>query len=342
MQALLQEFLTSPATSAAALEKLLFEHAEPLIRRIVWRRLSGWISLQDREDTTGDAIVELLARLESWKRGESKSIENFPAYTAVIAHHACDHFLRGLFPRKYRMRTRIRYLLESGSKYAIWDQDAETVCGYARQTGQPAKRIEDPAWRKNVSVPPGSSEAEILAAIFAEASPLRFDEVSDAMAHLTGLRDDTSVDWQEIEAVIPTRPIDHGEKLDHRRALKVLWEEISALPLPQRVALLLNLRDENGNSPLANFQAVGIASLREIARVLEMAPEELAKLWGKLPVSDLDIAERLGLTRQQVINLRKAARQRLARRTAGNIAAVSAPSEDRSSSQTKKEKSRRV
>jgi DNA-directed RNA polymerase specialized sigma24 family protein len=334
---LLQEFLTSPTNSGQALETLLFEHAEPLIRRIVWRRLSGSISVQDREDTTGDALVELLARLESWKRGESKSIENFPAYTAVIAHHACDHYLRGLFPRKYRMRTRLRYLLESGDQYAIWDLEAETVCGYARQTGQAPSRLDDPSWRNNVSVPPGSSEAEILKAIFAEVSPLRFDDVSDAMAHLTGLRDDTAVDWQEIEAVIPTRPIDHGEKIDHRRALKQLWEEISELPLPQRIALLLNLRDENGNSPLANFQAVGVASLRDIARVLEMPPEELAKLWGKLPVSDLDIAEKLNLTRQQVINLRKAARQRLARRTAGNITEVSAPLEERSKTQAKKD-----
>jgi len=326
------------------LEKLLFEHAEPLIRRIVWRRLSGSISLQDREDTTGDALVELLARLESWKRGESKPIENFPAYTAVIAHHACDHYLRGLFPRKYRMRTRLRYLLESGDQYAIWELETETVCGYASQTGQAPSRSDDPGWRNNVSVPPGSSEAQILAAIFAEVSPLRFDELSDAMGHLTGLRDDAAVDWQEIEAVIPTHVIDHGERLDHRRALKQLWEEISALPLPQRIALLLNLRDENGNSPLANFQAVGIASLRDIARVLEMPAEELAKLWGKLPVNDLDIAQKLSLTRQQVINLRKAARQRLARRTGGNMTSISAPSQDRSNdrnkSQAKKESRR--
>jgi len=43
-----------------------------------------------------------------------------------------------------------------------------------------------------------------------------------------------------------------------------------------------------------------------------------------LPLSDLDIAARLGLSRQQIINLRKSARQRLARRMAGNMAAETA------------------
>jgi hypothetical protein len=41
----------------------------------------------------------------------------------------------------------------------------------------------------------------------------------------------------------------------------------------------------------------------------------LSALWDQLPLDDLSIAARLGVTRQQVINLRKAARARLARRT---------------------------
>jgi DNA-directed RNA polymerase specialized sigma subunit len=44
-------------------------------------------------------------------------------------------------------------------------------------------------------------------------------------------------------------------------------------------------------------------------------------LWRRLPVSDLEIAERLGVTRQQVINLRQAARQRLARGLRANVSA---------------------
>ena len=44
-----------------------------------------------------------------------------------------------------------------------------------------------------------------------------------------------------------------------------------------------------------------------------MPPEHLAEIWNELPLDDRTIAGHLGLTRQQVINLRSAARQRLAR-----------------------------
>ena len=59
------------------------------------------------------------------------------------------------------------------------------------------------------------------------------------------------------------------------------------------------------------FAAVGIASLRAIAAALELSLEELANLWGRLPIDDRTIAERLGCDRQQVINLRMSARKRL-------------------------------
>ena len=44
-------------------------------------------------------------------------------------------------------------------------------------------------------------------------------------------------------------------------------------------------------------------------------PEDrFAELWNDLPLEDSAIAQLLGITRQQVINLRKTARERLARR----------------------------
>jgi len=65
------------------------------------------------------------------------------------------------------------------------------------------------------------------------------------------------------------------------------------------------------------FPETGIASIRQIAATLEMEDEELAELWGKIPLDDLEIAQRLSVTRQQVINLRQSARKRLGRRMTG-------------------------
>ena len=86
------------------------------------------------------------------------------------------------------------------------------------------------------------------------------------------------------------------------------------LPLRQRVALLLALRDSKVVDYL-RLPLIQIASIRQIAETLSMPAEQFATLWNQLPLEDAAIAELLGVTRQQVINLRKSARERLWRRT---------------------------
>ena len=56
--------------------------------------------------------------------------------------------------------------------------------------------------------------------------------------------------------------------------------------------------------------------MQQIAELLERSPQEFHGLWNRLPLDDLSIAQLLGLTRQQVINLRKSARERLSRHLA--------------------------
>jgi hypothetical protein len=104
--------------------------------------------------------------------------------------------------------------------------------------------------------------------------------------------------------------------LERHRHIERLWDEIQRLPLRQRVALLLNLRDASGAGMLWILPVAGIASMRTIAKTLEMPVEELAELWRRLPIDDAALAKRLGCTRQQVINLRMSARKRLRNRAA--------------------------
>jgi Spy/CpxP family protein refolding chaperone len=77
---------------------------------------------------------------------------------------------------------------------------------------------------------------------------------------------------------------------------------------------MLNLKDERGRGCIALFQLTGIATMRQMAAVVEMTIEEFTGIWNELPMEDAKIADLLRLTRQQVINLRKSARERLARR----------------------------
>jgi hypothetical protein len=96
-----------------------------------------------------------------------------------------------------------------------------------------------------------------------------------------------------------------------------LWAQIRELPIAQRAALLLNLRSGSDGAAVALLPLTGVAGIREIAGALELPSEEFAALWNQLPLDDLAIAERLGVTRQRVINLRKSARERLTRRMGG-------------------------
>jgi len=114
---------------------------------------------------------------------------------------------------------------------------------------------------------------------------------------------------------LPDPRRDAATALLWRDFLGSLWAEIRLLPPRQAAALLLGLRDREGRNALIFLPATGTASLRQVAEVLGLRPENLVEIWNDLPLPDRRIAEILGLTRQQVINLRKSARERLARRT---------------------------
>ena len=105
-----------------------------------------------------------------------------------------------------------------------------------------------------------------------------------------------------------------AERLAQMQYLARLWREIGGLSLRQRLALLLNLRESGQASALSLFVETGIADLRQIAEALEFQADTFTILWNQLPLDDNSIAKHMGITRQQVINLRKSARDRLVRR----------------------------
>src|SRR5262245_49834314 len=98
--------------------------------------------------------------------------------------------------------------------------------------------------------------------------------------------------------------------IHHEAFMKELWPEVSSLPVKQRRALLLHLQIDE----VMAFLQYGCCSLRGMADAIEMPASEFAALLPKLPLPDEKIAETIGATGRQVINLRKCARERLGRR----------------------------
>jgi RNA polymerase sigma factor (sigma-70 family) len=292
------------------LGELLAARASPTIRKVVFSRISD--SRADAEDVCAEAILHLVQRLQRYKEEEGRHpIEDFRNYAAATAHHACDQYLRRKNPALWRLRNRIRYLLEHDAKLAMWrNSQGVALCGLAMW--------KDQEWQVKATLAENFVGTKVLALrelIFqlfrSSGGPVELNDAVEVARTLLGVPSFVGEDGDAVELAETRETID--QQLEQRTYAAELWKEIQDLPARQRYALLFNLRNDAMNLLLLT----GVASFREVAMALEMQPEDLASLWNGLPFEDTDIARRLGCTRQQVINLRMAARKRLANRLAG-------------------------
>ena len=332
------------AESQSALEQLICNQARPLIRDIVGFKLrsssSGSSSIRDGqevEDVSSEVVVKLIAALRECKSSPARrQITNLRSYVAVMAYNASDAYLRQKYPRRFSLKNKVKYVLTHHPGLALWEiEGGATLCGFA--AWRKTKQAETGALRSDQDMADlrdflrNKSEGKTLermnpgdqlAAVFEfVGSSLEIDELVTIMAEIWGVRDApelvnqgsvTSIGLGELPD--PSQRFDRV--LDHRARIKQVWNEMLQLPIRQRVALLLNLKDEQGGSAVAMLPILRIASIQQVAEALEIPDEEMATLWNELPVEDEVIGKRLGATRQQVSNLRKCARERLTRRLA--------------------------
>jgi DNA-directed RNA polymerase specialized sigma24 family protein len=322
------------------IERLLVEHAGPLIKQIIRSKLSMFFGQewsQDAEDLHGEVLVPLLARLQAFRSHPAENaIGNFRGYVAVSAYNACHEYIRRISPQYHQLKNRMRYLMTHHSDFSLWESGhSMTLCGFAkwREANRPgsnsprfAQINDEPQSFAPVALggrrPERMSLAELTSAIFDWLGhPVELDQMVTLVARLCGVieplapkqsgRDEDSLDPFER---IPDPRADVEAKVEARMRLEHIWIEIAQLPIGQRTALLLNLRDEKGGNAIALLPITGVASIRQIAEALTIPAIEFVHIWPRLPLDDDAIALRLGLTRQQVINLRLAARRRLLRR----------------------------
>ena len=290
---------------------LLALHAAPVVRKVVSNRLGA--SSGDADDIVSQVLLELMLRLRQGRTDETLvTIDAFASYVAAAAHHACDHAVRRKHPARWRLRNRIRYVLEHDPHLAVWKSvQGSWVCGRAEWQG--SARVGTPPRDASLSAGLRESPRELLMKVFdLSRGPLDLAVVVDLAASAWQI---PSVEIDDSSVIENVRDPRQGpdEEIDHRRKAERTWAHICELPVRQRQALLLNLKGD----AISLFLMTGTASLRALAAALEMSVEALASLWNDLPLSDNNVAARLSCTRQQVINLRMAARKRLSNRLAG-------------------------
>jgi hypothetical protein len=302
---------------AAALANLIATHTRPLVRKVLARKVRG--SQEDAEDLESRVVVLLLSRLRQMKSdGSGESVGDFGAYVAVTAYRVYHDHLREKYPERHRLKTRLRYLLTRDPTFALWKGiEGVWLCGFARwrAVGPAAASSDRGAALPFAPAVRGWEHRDLLEAtrsVFESAGrPIELETLVRLLVDRSP-RAASTIEAVRHASAEATRV--HRLQADDRIFLKQLWAELCDLPLAMRTVLLLHLRGASGRDVIGLFPAMGIATLREIAATLEISVEELSRLWRELPLDDLTIAGRLNASRQQVINLRAAARRRLARR----------------------------
>lgn len=317
------------------LAQLIYQCAVPVIRTVIKSRFQmDWHFIgQEMEDLVSSVVVHLLTDLQELKDSfHREAIRNFKGYVATVTVSICADWLRKKRPRRTRLQDQIRYALLNQPGFALWEDGKTWFCGFEDWrkmrvpafSAQEAKRLlageleaiwdepfpEDLATMKLV---------DLLKWVLSQVGkPLEFSLLVNLIVRLRRIQEPDAFPAKERTENEQERELASAENLAARLEdvlyLKKLWEEIRQLPLAQRMALLLNLRDGGNRGLIVSFSSLGIARLNQLAAALEMSATEFAAVWQELPWDDKRIAAQLGVERQQVINLRRAARRILARR----------------------------
>ena len=299
-----------------AIELLLAQDVKPVIATILqrFRRMEPNLQPEDLEEISSLAAIRLIRKVKAAALYEDHAIRSLNDYLATLTYNALHDFRRHRYPERHRLKRNLRYLLTRHPAFALWETAEGMVAGLSGWKGQPAastmfltRSTATPAMRA------AAHPAEAMQAILNEIGhPVALESLVDLVAELWDVRDAVIESGEDLADGQP----DPLSSLAQRQYLETLWSEIRELPENQRAALLLNLRDSAGSNALTLFLLLNIADHTEVARIAGLTEDELNELWERLPLDDRTIADRLRLTRQQVINLRKSARSRLERRMA--------------------------
>ncbi|MBK9767436.1 MAG: hypothetical protein IPP63_10635 [Chloracidobacterium sp.] len=333
---LLLKFVHAPDEDVdRALGELYGQGIESIAAGILRRKLRVSLRFEDDGhvnqaglDLLSDIKAALLPMLQRMRaKPDEDHTGNLEAYVRTAALNAYRQYLRDKYPNRLRLRNKIRYILTTRPEYSIWKDGDVRLCGPAawETRGRKSANASDiEALREILTRDAGPASGlddnnkivQLIDELFKQTTaPLELEATVSIIWDLLGLKEAQLISETEQGFFdLPGKAVNIEERLDLSVSLRRLWDEICTLPVRHRRALLLNLTDGKGDNLIAFLPRLGITSIRGIAAALEYEREDFAKLWAELPLDDHAIAERMGLTRQQVINLRQSARAGLRRR----------------------------
>jgi RNA polymerase sigma factor (sigma-70 family) len=291
-----------------AIETLLLDHARRIVQRVLLTNRQN-VRQEDFDDIASTVNLRIVRRL---RQLDQEPIANFADYVATITFNVIYDFLRSRYPQRTRLKNRVRYALSKDARFTTWEANGETVAGLAAWKGrEPGVTLPSAADIAAETTADSQRTAKAIAVVFARSgAPMLLDDLVSLLAEAWNV---TDVHLVAADVAAP-QAAGPAAQYEARQYLANLWLEVRSLRQPQRAALLLNLRDGDGRNAAALLLLARIATADQIAEAIGITLRRLTEIWNDLPLDDLSIAAMLGGTRQQVINLRKAARERLARR----------------------------
>jgi hypothetical protein len=278
-----------------------------------FRRYEPNFQLEDLEEVSSGIALRLIRKLRATAIFAEHSIAQLENYVATLTYNALYDFRRKRYPERHRLKRSLLILMRRESRFSVWEARDTLVAGLASWKARPlvGEFLRITASSATPLMQDRARPIEALEAVLEGiGGPIAFEALVDVVADLWNVRD-IVIESGEFP---PDTRHDQLRSMEARQYLEALWAEIRELPANQRTALLLNLRDSAGSNAVTLLLLLNITSVEEIAGGMGLTEQELNGLWEQLPLDDLTIASRLQLTRQQVINLRKSARLRLARR----------------------------
>ena len=283
----------------------------PMIRDIIRSAVrfyltpfDGGSDLRDLDDISSDVVLKLLKSLRRLKASPSAETSStfqrggFRSYVAVTTYNTCYDYLRNKYPQRHKLKKRLRYTLSHQPDLALWENDEKCLCGLAQWDGRDQAHISTErlrelqsnlqSFKQSLSLKlDGRSDdlAQTLHAIFNQVgSPLELESLVSIVAELLEVRSQILIAGAEYEhssdlqRQIRNLHDRFGVRLEQQAYLDQLWEEITLLPLGQRTALLLSLKDSQGNEFVTMLDHLRIATLSQIADVLAVSAERFADL----------------------------------------------------------------
>jgi hypothetical protein len=317
-------------------------HADAAMRVAIARRLraigaragdaAGEATLAEVRAEAADHLATRLLTLRRGAHGaaEARSMGDLRTHAQGLAGRIADGWARRRHAGRARLRNRLRYLLARDRRFLLRPTpDDEWRCGLVGRDARsfasgeaagPGRRVPETPAQGRGREPAIDPNPVALAALVHElltraGGPVDLEHLTDVVGERSAPPEGVGPAFDAVTAF--DTDATHEEEAaaaDPRGWLERLWAEVAALPPMCRGAIVLGLRDADGRGVLGLFPSAGVAGIRRIAETLGMAPERLAELWKGLPLDDNATAARLGVTRPQIMMLRRAARARLARR----------------------------